>query len=57
MVAIRCTRTVLRSSFSRPNLGQMRVNKSPIKKIIIGSDESEATDAIATLGAASRAPR
>ena len=56
-VAMRWTETVFLSSFSRPNLGQMRVSRIPMKKIAIGSAESEATDAMATAGAATRALR
>ena len=56
-VARKWTKTVLRSSFSRPNLGQMRVRRRPRKKITMGSAESEATEARATAGAKVRAPR
>ncbi len=56
-VAARWTRTVFLSSFSRPNLGQMRVSRIPIKKMTIGSAESEAAEAIATAGAVTRAAR
>ena len=34
-------------NFSRPNLGQIRVSKSPMKKITMGSTESEAAEAMA----------
>ena len=54
---MRWTMMVFLSSFSRPNLGQMRVRRSPMKKMTIGSDESEATEAIATVGAVARAAR
>ena len=47
----------LRSSFSRPNLGQMRVNKIPMKKITIGVAESEAAEARAMDGAMVSAAR
>lgn len=57
MVAIRCTSTVFLLSFSRPNLGQMSVSTIPMKKITIGSTESEAAEAKATAGAAMSASR
>ena len=50
-MAVRCTITGFLPSFSRPNLGQMRVSNSPMKKITIGSAESEAAEARATAGA------
>ena len=49
--------TDLRLSFSRPNLGQMRVSSSPMKKMTIGSAESEAAEARAIDGAKTRALR
>ncbi len=45
------------SSFSRPNCGEIIVSKIPRKKITIGSAESDATDAIATVGAMMRPRR
>ena len=56
-VADKWTRTFLRPSFSRPNLGQMRVSMIPMKKIKIGSTESEAAEASAIDGAMARPPR
>ena len=53
-VAIRWVMMVLRSNFSRPNFGQMRVRRIPRKKIMMGSAESEAAEAIATVGARTR---
>ena len=55
-VAMRWTRTVLRWSFSRPNLGQINVRSKPMKKMTIGSAESEETEAMAMVGAVIRAP-
>ena len=57
IVATRCTMTVLRSSFSRPNLGQIKVRTIPIKKIAMGTEESMTAEARATVGAAMRASR
>ncbi len=56
-VAMRWTRTVFLLSFSRPNLGQIRVKMIPMKKMAIGSVESEVAEARATDGAAVRAAR
>ena len=50
-VAMRWTRTVLRSNFSRPNLGQINVKTSPKKNMAIGSPVSEMAEAKATVGA------
>ena len=50
-VAIRWTETVFLLSFSRPNLGQMRVRTSPIKNITIGSTASDVADTRAVAGA------
>ena len=56
-VAMRWTIMDLRSSFSRPNFGQIRVSKIPRKNITMGSAESEAADAKATVGARIRPAR
>ena len=53
---MRWTMIDLRSSFSRPNLGQINVRSKPMKKMTIGSAESEETEAMAMVGAVIRAP-
>ena len=57
MVAIKWTRVVRRSSFSRPIFGHIRVSTMPMKKMTIGSVESATTEARATTGARVRAAR
>ena len=57
IVAARWTSTDFLLSFSRPNLGQIKVSRSPMKKMIIGSAESDAAEAIATAGAKMRPAR
>ena len=57
IVAIKWTMMVFLSSFSRPNFGQIRVSKIPRKNITMGSAESEAADAKATVGARIRPAR
>lgn len=57
VVAMRWTRTVFLSSFSRPNFGQMRVKTIPMKKMTMGSVASEVTEARATAGARASATR
>ncbi len=56
-VAARCTMMDLRVSFSRPKRGAMRVRMMPMKKMTIGSEESEIAEAMAMDGAKASAPR
>ena len=56
-VAIRWTMMERASSFSRPKTGRIKVRTRPMKKIMIGSVASAATEARATAGAETSARR
>ena len=57
IVAMRCIKITFFCNFSRPNFGQISVSSRPIKKITIGSMESDAAEARARAGAAISAAR